>query len=161
MKQKPLLRLWKCGPATASRKANDRIPPDTRAPSFVVVWKNKQQIAQHIRHQLHEGKLGDQMTMFGKDDVSFKGDKEEEGPSFTGGKQQTCAEARPSIRLRGRCWHSVALHAHAYPRLRRGFILALSYEWIKIYSLFANLWINFPKNPVVHTTFPLNYIETS
>ena len=47
------------------------------------------------------------------------------------------------------------------PPASPGGILVLSYEWIKIYSLFANLWIYFRKNPVVHTAFPLNYIETS
>ena len=114
------MEMRSCNCITKSKRPNTS---RHQTPSFVVVWKNKQQIAQHIRHQLHEGKLGDQMTMFGKDDVSFKGGKEKEGPSFTGGKQQTCAEARPSIRLRGRCWHSVALHAHAYPRLRRGAFL--------------------------------------
>ena len=160
MKQKLLLRSWSCGLATASRKANDRIPPDTGTPPFVLALKNKQQIAKHIRHQLHEGKLGDQMTMFGKDDHSFKGGKEEEDPSFMGGKQQTCAEDRPSMRLRERCWYSRAFPAHAPPGFAGG-ILVFSYEQIKIYSLFANLWINFPKNPVVHTASPLNYIESS
>ena len=39
------------------------------------VGKNKQKIAEYIRHQLDEDKLGDQMTMFGKDDDPFKGGK--------------------------------------------------------------------------------------
>lgn len=32
-------------------------------------------IAEYIRHQLDEDKLGEQMTMFGKDDDPFKGGK--------------------------------------------------------------------------------------
>ena len=40
-------------------------PPDTRAPPFVLALKNKQKIAEYIRYQLDEEKLGDQMTMFG------------------------------------------------------------------------------------------------
>ncbi len=39
------------------------------------VGKNKEKIAEYIRHQLEEDKLGDQMTMFGKDDDPFKGGK--------------------------------------------------------------------------------------
>ena len=39
------------------------------------VGKNKQKIAEYIRHQLDEDKLGEQMTMFGKDDDPFKGGK--------------------------------------------------------------------------------------
>ena len=37
------------------------------------VGKNKQRIAEYIRHQLDEDKLGEQLTMFGKDDDPFKG----------------------------------------------------------------------------------------
>ena len=37
--------------------------------------KNKQKIAEYIKHQLDEDRLGDQMTMFGKDDDPFKGGK--------------------------------------------------------------------------------------
>ena len=37
------------------------------------VGKNKQKIAEYIRHQLDEDKLGEQLTMFGKDDDPFKG----------------------------------------------------------------------------------------
>ena len=37
------------------------------------VGKNKQKIAEYIRHQLDEDKMGEQMTMFGKDDSPFKG----------------------------------------------------------------------------------------
>ena len=39
------------------------------------VGKNKQKIAEYIRHQLDEDKKGEQMTMFGKDDSPFKGGK--------------------------------------------------------------------------------------
>ena len=39
------------------------------------VGKNKEKIAEYIRHQLEEDKLGDQMTMFGKDDDPFQGGK--------------------------------------------------------------------------------------
>ena len=39
------------------------------------VGKNKQKIAEYIRHQLDEDRLGDQMTMFGKYDDPFKGGK--------------------------------------------------------------------------------------
>ena len=74
------------------------------------------------RHQLDKDKLGDPMTMFGKDDDPFKGGKEEKSPSCTGGEGQACAEARASMGLRGRCWHSAALPTHA-PRLRRRIIL--------------------------------------
>ena len=77
------------GSGNCITKAKGRIygiPTDTRAPSFVLVWKNKQKIAEHIRHPLDEEKLEDPMTMFGKDDDPFKGGKEEQGPSFTGGK---------------------------------------------------------------------------
>ena len=38
-----------------------------------MVGKNKQKIAEYIRHQLDEDKMGEQMTMFGKDDSPFKG----------------------------------------------------------------------------------------
>ena len=41
----------------------------------VMLEKNKEKIAEYIRHQLDEDKLGDQMTMFGKDDDPFKGSK--------------------------------------------------------------------------------------
>ena len=37
--------------------------------------KNKQKIAEYIRRQLEEDKLGEQLTMFGKDDDPFKGGK--------------------------------------------------------------------------------------
>ena len=37
------------------------------------VGKNKQKIAEYIRRQLEEDKLGEQLTMFGKDDDPFKG----------------------------------------------------------------------------------------
>ena len=37
------------------------------------VGKNKQKIAEYIRHQLDEDKMWEQMTMFGKDDSPFKG----------------------------------------------------------------------------------------
>ena len=39
------------------------------------VGKNKQKIAEYIKHQLDEDKIGEQMTMFGKDDDPFKGGK--------------------------------------------------------------------------------------
>ena len=39
------------------------------------VGKNKQKIAEYIRRQLEEDKLGEQLTMFGKDDDPFKGGK--------------------------------------------------------------------------------------
>ena len=89
MKEKLLLRSWSCGLATASRKAKGRICEilsDTRAPPFVLVWKNKQKIAIYIRHQLDEEKLGDPMTMLGEDNAPFQGGKQKQGPSFTNGK---------------------------------------------------------------------------
>ena len=49
--------------------------------------------------------VGRSDAMFGKDDDPFKGGKEEQGPSFTGGEGQAYAEARPFIRLRGLCPH--------------------------------------------------------
>ena len=39
------------------------------------VGKNKQKIAEYIQNQLREDRLGEQMTMFGKDDDPFKRDK--------------------------------------------------------------------------------------
>ena len=39
------------------------------------VGKNKQKIAEYIKHQLDEDRIGEQMTMFGKDDDPFKGGK--------------------------------------------------------------------------------------
>ena len=39
------------------------------------VGKNKQKIAEYIRRQLEEDKLGEQLTMLGKDDDPFKGGK--------------------------------------------------------------------------------------
>ena len=39
------------------------------------VGKNRQKIAEYIRHQLDEDKIGEQLTMFGKDDDPFKGGK--------------------------------------------------------------------------------------
>ena len=98
-RKKLLLRAWRYG-LTTSKRPYLRNPPDTRVPAL-------------------------QMTIFGKDDAPFQGGKEEKCPSWTGGKQQTCAEARPPMRLRGRCWHSRALPAHATSRLRRGIIIAL------------------------------------
>ena len=79
------------------------------------VGKNKEKIAEYIRHQLEEDKLGDQMTMFGKDDDPFKCGKQQKSPSLTGGKQQTHADARPSMRLRGRCRYSRASPAYEKP----------------------------------------------
>ena len=39
------------------------------------VGKNKQKIAEYIQNQLREDRLGEQMTMIGKDDDPFKRDK--------------------------------------------------------------------------------------
>ena len=39
------------------------------------VGKNKERIAEYIKHQLDEDRLGEQMTMFGKYDDPFKGGK--------------------------------------------------------------------------------------
>lgn len=39
------------------------------------VGKDKQKIAEYIKHQLDEDKMGEQMTMFGMDDSPFKGGK--------------------------------------------------------------------------------------
>ena len=39
------------------------------------VGKDKVKIAEYIKHQLDEDKLGEQMTMLGKDDNPFKGSK--------------------------------------------------------------------------------------
>ena len=64
--------------------------------------KNKQKKAEYIKHPLDEDTLGDQMTMFGKDDAPFQGGREEGGTSLTGGKRQACANVRSSMRLRGR-----------------------------------------------------------
>ena len=37
--------------------------------------KNKAKIAEYIRTQLEEDKMGEQLTMLGKDDSPFKGSK--------------------------------------------------------------------------------------
>ena len=47
-----------------------------RGYSADTVGKNKQKIAEYIRRQLDEDKLGDPMTVFGKD-APFQGDKKE------------------------------------------------------------------------------------
>ena len=39
------------------------------------VGKNKAKIAEYIRNQLEEDRMGDQLTMFGKDDDPFKGSR--------------------------------------------------------------------------------------
>ena len=65
------------------------------------------------RHQLDEEKLGDPMTMFGKNDAPFQGGKKEKGPSWTGGEGQAYTDVRASMRLLGRCWYSRVLPAHA------------------------------------------------
>ena len=39
------------------------------------VGKNKEKIAAYIRHQLDEDRMGEQLTMLGKDDNPFKGGK--------------------------------------------------------------------------------------
>ena len=49
------------------------IQTDSRNGGYYTVGKNKQKIAEYIRHQLDEDKLGEQLTMFGKDDDPFKG----------------------------------------------------------------------------------------
>ena len=59
-----------------------------------------------------EDTLGDPMTVFGKD-APFQGGKGER-TVFHGRQQPTCAEARTPMRLRGRCWHSVAC-THMHP----------------------------------------------
>ena len=114
------------------------IPPTPKPPPFVLVLKNKRKIAERIRHQLHEEKLGNPMTMLGKDDDPFQGGKEEKGPSFTGGKQPTCAEARTPMRLRGRCWHSVALPAHP-PCFTGGSFFAHGIAYMRRFSLRSSL----------------------
>ena len=39
------------------------------------VGKNNEKIAAYIRNQLEEDRMGEQMTMLGKDDGPFKGGK--------------------------------------------------------------------------------------
>ena len=86
--------------------------------------KQKTVSTESPRHQLDEEKLGDQMTMFGKDDVPFQGSKEEKDPSWTGGEGQDYAEARASMRLRGAAG-ILGLCPHMQnPRLRRGIIIS-------------------------------------
>ena len=41
------------------------------------VWESEKQVQE---------KLGDSMTMFGREDAPFQGSRQEKGPSFTGGK---------------------------------------------------------------------------
>ena len=94
------------------------IPPTTKPPPFVLVLKNKRKIAERIRHQLHEEKLGNPRTMLGKDDDPFQGGKEEKGPSFTGGKQH-----KPTQRPERLCDCEGVAPAHAPPDFVRGIIL--------------------------------------
>ena len=75
--------------------------------------KQKTVSTESPRHQLDEEKLGDPMTMFGKDDAPFQGGKEEKDLSWTGGEGQAYADIRASMRRRGRCWYSRVLPAHA------------------------------------------------
>ncbi len=49
------------------------IQTDSRNGGYYTVGKNKQKIAEYIRRQMDEDKLGEQLTMFGKDDDPFKG----------------------------------------------------------------------------------------
>ena len=49
------------------------IQTDSRNGGYYTVGKNKQKIAEYIRSQMDEDKLGEQLTMFGKDDDPFKG----------------------------------------------------------------------------------------
>ena len=49
------------------------IQTDSRNGGYYTVGKNKQEIAEYIRSQMDEDKLGEQLTMFGKDDDPFKG----------------------------------------------------------------------------------------
>ncbi len=59
--------------------------------------KNAKKIEEFIKKQLREDKLGEQMTMFGKEDP------------YTGGKEQTHADGRSFMRLLGRGWYSRAV----------------------------------------------------
>ena len=56
------------------------------------VGKDKKKIAEYIKHQLDEDRLGEQMTMLGKDYEPFKSAKKPEPKSskdpLAGGKQQ-------------------------------------------------------------------------
>ena len=49
------------------------IQTDSRNGGYYTVGKNKQKIAEYIRSQMDEDQLGEQLTMFGKDDDPFKG----------------------------------------------------------------------------------------
>ena len=57
------------------------------------VGKDKKKIAEYIKHQLDEDRLGEQMTMLGKDYEPFKSVKKPEPKSskdpLAGGKQQS------------------------------------------------------------------------
>ena len=46
------------------------------------VGKDKKKIAEYIKHQLDEDRLGEQMTMLGKDYEPFKSEKEKQDPKF-------------------------------------------------------------------------------
>ena len=67
------LREWKGIEIHEAEICPDHVHMLVSIPPKVSVGKNKQKIAEYIRHQLDEDKLGEQMTMFGKDDDPFKG----------------------------------------------------------------------------------------
>ena len=48
------------------------------------VGKNTQKIAEYIRHQLDEDKMGEQLTMFGKETTPLRVTSNENNPSLTG-----------------------------------------------------------------------------
>ena len=57
------------------------------------VGKDKKKIAEYIKHQLDEDRLGEQMTMLGKDYEPFNSEKKKQEPKpkdpLAGGKQQS------------------------------------------------------------------------
>ena len=66
------------------------------------VGKNTKAIAEYIKHQLDENRMGEQMTMLGKSNDN----------PFTGGRQQTHAIGRPSCAWEGASEEQRAMPAY-------------------------------------------------
>ena len=62
--------------------------PNKYGPYVDTVGKDKKKIAEYIKHQLDEDRLGEQMTMLGKDYEPFKREEPRPKDPLAGGKQQ-------------------------------------------------------------------------
>ena len=67
------------------------------------VGKDKKKIAEYIKHQIDEDRLGEQMTMLGKDYEPFKSEKKRQEPKsknpLAGGKQQLHVPRKTRLRV--------------------------------------------------------------